>query len=268
MSVRDGYQHGVPCWVDVWREDPEATAAFYGGLFGWTIGRPPASPAASGPRYFMCRLGDRDVAGIGSPPPSGTGPDWVTYVWVDDAEETARRIVEAGGRVLTGPFDSLDGGRMAIVADPAGAMFGVWQVGEHRGAGRINEPGAWAMSLLNTPDPDRAKAFYRAALGWETDTFAMGGGELTLWRVPGYVGGEPGQPVSREVVGAMAPSADVRPHWAVNFWIDDADAAAARAVELGGSVVVPPYDRPGFRETVVTDPSGAALALSALQRGG
>jgi predicted enzyme related to lactoylglutathione lyase len=264
MSERDGYQHGVPCWVDVWRDDPEATASFYAGLFGWETEGPPASEP--GPRYFMCRLRGRDVAGIGAPAPEGVGPGWITYVWVDNADEAAARAVEAGGRVLTEPFDSLDGGRMAVLADPAGASFAVWQLGEHRGAELVNESSAWAMSLLHTNDPEGAKAFYGAVLGWESDTFDMGDtGELTMWRVPGYVGGEPEQPVSREVVGVMATETDAPPQWTVNFWVDDADAAAARAAELGGGVVSEPHDIPGFREAVVTDPSGAAVSLSALR---
>ena len=77
-----------------------------------------------------------------------------------------------GGSVVMEPFDMLDGGRGAILADPAGAVFGVWQPGRHRGAQLVNEPGAWAMSLLNTPDPERAKAFYGALFGWETESSA------------------------------------------------------------------------------------------------
>ena len=106
-----------------------------------------------------------------------------------------------------------------------------------------------------------------------TDTFDMGEGEITLWRVPGYVGGEPEQPVSREVVGVMAPMsgewfpADATPHWSVNFWVDDTDAIADRAVQLGGEAVVPPYDAPGFREAVLADPQGAVFSVSKLTAG-
>ena len=149
----------------------------------------------------------------------------------------------------------------------------MWQPGAHKGAQLVNEPGAWAMSQLNTRDTEGAKAFYGTVLGWETDTFDMGAGEITLWRVPGYVGGEPEQPVSREVVGVMVPMSDDRfpadatPHWGVNFWVGDADAIAGRAVRLGGRAVIPPYDAPGFREAVLADPQGAAFSVSKLTAG-
>jgi predicted enzyme related to lactoylglutathione lyase len=117
-----------------------------------------------------------------------------------------------------------------------------------------------------TPDSDiaGAKRFYDAVFGWQTQTFDAGGNELTMWRLPGYVGGEPEQPVPRDVIAVMVPlpSPDVAPHWSVNFWVDDADAIAARTAELGGKVVVPPADAPGFREAVVADPEGATLSVS------
>ncbi len=154
------------------------------------------------------------------------------------------------------PFDSLDGGRMAIVADPAGAVFGVWQLGEHRGARVVNEPGAWAMSALSTPDPEGAKAFYGAVFGWTTSAF----GPATMFHQPGFVGGEPQQPVPRDVVAAMMPGEQAA--WNVGFWIDDVDAAAERATALGGTVLSPPADGPVGRDTVIADPAGAVLSLS------
>jgi uncharacterized protein len=270
MSLRDGYQPGVPCWVDTWRANPVEAVGFYTELFGWDAQdtMPPGSPRS----YYMCRLRGRDVAAVGSPVPEGAPAEtaWGTYVWVESADDTAARVMSAGGRVVVEPFDSLDGGRMAIVTDPAGALLGVWQTGAHKGAQVVNAPGAWAMSMLNTHDAERAKKFYRDVFGWETDTFDMGDGEITMWRVPGYVGGEPGQPVSREVVGVMAPAAgaDVAPHWSVNFWIDDADAAAETTRRLGGKVVTPPHDMPGFREAELADPQGAVFTVSQLKPGG
>jgi uncharacterized protein len=261
MSERDGYQHAVPCWVDTWQPDPEAAAAFYAGIFGWDVET--GSPAAS-TRYDMCRLGGRDVAAIGSPPPEGAAPAWTTYVWVDDVDAMAAAAEAAGGSVVAGPFASLDGGRLAMVADPAGAVLGLWQPGAHRGAQRVNEPGAYAMSWLRAPDPDGAAAFYGTVLGWTTEPF----GDATMFRLPGYVGGEPWQPVSREVVAVMTSAAPDEPaRWDVDFWIADADAAAARAPELGGAVVADPYDTPGFREAVLADPAGATFRISALKRG-
>jgi uncharacterized protein len=268
VSEREGYEHGVPCWVDTWQPDAEAAVRFYEALFGWRCEE--TTPPGSERRHFLCYLRDRYVAGIGSPPPvPDHTPVWGTYVWVDDVDEVVARATEAGGSVAIEPFDALDGGRMAVLADPAGAVFAVWDPDENRGAQIVNEPSAWSMSMLTTRDPEAAKAFYRAIFGWTTESFEMGESEMTMFRLPGYVGGEPGQPVSREVVATMSAMDDRFPaetpaHWAVDFWIDDADAAAEKATELGGKVVAGPYDAPPFREAVLADPQGAILTVSQL----
>ena len=149
---------------------------------------------------------------------------------------------------------------MAILADPSGAVFGAWTPGAHRGAQRINEPSAYAMSFLRTPGPERAKA-NGEMLGWMTEAF----GPMLLWRLAGYVGGVPEQPVSRDVVAVMARSGDAEPaHWRADFWIADADAAAARATQLGGSIIADPEDAGPFREAVLADPAGATFSVSQL----
>jgi predicted enzyme related to lactoylglutathione lyase len=268
MSERDGYQAGVPCWVASDYPDPEKAVAFYTELFGWeaeeTMG------ANSPGKYYLCRLRGRDVAAVGSQRGGDAPlvPAWGTYIWVESADDTVARVTDAGGSVIMEPFDLLDAARMAVVADPAGAVFGVWQPGEHRGSRIVNEPGAWAMSQLNTGDPESAKAFYDAVFGWETDTFDMGEGEISLWRVPGYVGGEPEQPVSREVVGVMVPISgdrspeDVSPHWSVDFWVDDVDAAVDKSAQLGGEVVVSPFHTSVGRTAVLSDSQGAVFSVS------
>jgi predicted enzyme related to lactoylglutathione lyase len=152
---------------------------------------------------------------------------------------------------------------MAIVADPAGALFGVWKPGAHRGAQRVNEASAYSMSFLRTPDFEGAAAFYGAVLGWTTEAF----GPMLLWRLPGYRGGVPEQPVARDVVAAMAKAGHGEAaHWRADFWIADADAAAARAAELGGTVVAGPEDAGPFREAVLADPAGASFSVSQLRR--
>ena len=272
MGERNGYQHGVPCWVETLQPEPEGATKFYGELFGWEFTAPATMPGDPPGHYFVARLRGSDVAGIGSQPPEYAPPvpAWITHVSVDSADEAAEKTSGAGGDVVVDPFDAAPAGRLAVLSDPAGALFCAWEPQIRKGAQIINEPSAWAMSTLNTPDPEGAKRFYGAVFGWETDTFRMGEDEVTLWRVPGYVGGNPGQPVSREVVGVMAPAAgdDASPHWSVNFWVDDADAAADRTARLGGEVAVPPYDLPGFRETVLADPQGAVFSVSELRSAG
>ena len=271
MSEREGYRHGVPCWVDTWHDDPEPAVAFYQGVFGWEAEN--ARPPGSGDAYFICRLRGHDVAAVGSPIPPGapSNPVWTTYVWTNSADQAATTAKAAGGAVVVEPFDSPDGGRMAVVADPTGAAFVALEPGEHKGAQLVNEPGAWSMSILNTRDPDSARRFYAELFGWETETFDTGGAEIELYRLPGFTGGEPQQPVPRDVVAVMIemdshglPS-EMPPNWSVDFWIDDADAAADRAEALGGAVIVPPSDSPAFRQTVIADPDGAAMSISQLR---
>ncbi|HEY1275859.1 MAG TPA: VOC family protein [Thermoleophilaceae bacterium] len=268
MSERDGFQPGVPCWVAAVEPDAEAAAAFYGDLFGWETENLMSADRPG--KYFRCRVRGRDVAGIvsehGAPPPPA--PMWSTYVQVESADDAARRAVDAGGTVIGEPFDSPGGARVAVLADPGGAVFCVWQPDGHAGAQLVNEPGAWSMSQLITPDPEGAKEFYGAVFGWTPNAFEFGGAELTLYSVDGYVGGEPGQPVARDVVAVMLPAEvagdEGPPRWSVDFWVADADGTAAKAAELGGAVVTGPYDVPGFRQAVLADPQGAAFTVSQL----
>jgi uncharacterized protein len=252
MSDRDGYAPGVPCWVASVHRDPESVVGFYIELFGWRI------TEAGG--FFMCSTRGRRVAAIGR---GDTPPTWLTLVCVERADDAVERAMEAGGEVILRAHDLVGLGRAALLADPAGAVFGVWEPGPHRGAEAVNEPGAWALSQLNTPDVEGAKGFYGAVFGWGTDTFDLGDVQISLWRLPGYLGGEPQQPVPRDVVGAMAPAADGGPAaWGVDFRVRDVDATAALAARLGGRSVAPAFDTPVGRTAVIADPQGAVFSVS------
>jgi hypothetical protein len=263
MSERDRYEPSVPCWVDTSQPDQEAAMSFYGELFGWDfVGPGPGD-------YYVARLRGRDVPGIRPQPSEGAPamPAWTSYVAVVSADESAGRAREEGGTVIAAPVDVPPAGRMAVLADPDAAAFCLWEAGERHGAQLVNEPSAWSMSALNSPDTERAKAFYGALFGWTTETFGLGDAELTMWRLPGYVGGEPEQPVSREVVATMMPAHEEMPaHWSPDFWVGDIDAAARTAGDRGGSVVQPPYEIPGasMRQAVLADPAGATFAATQL----
>ena len=256
MSERNGYKPGVPCWVDNWQDDADGAARFYEAVLGWKI--------AADERYSIAMHRGLDAAGLGSPRPEGVPAQWTTYVWVESADETAAKARKAGGDVLVEPFDALDGGRIAIVADPAGAVLGVWQVGEHRGARVVNEPSAWAMSSLLTSDTEAAKRFYGAVFGWQTESFAAGDFEATMWRLPGFVGGEPEQPVPRDVVATMVEVDSQPAAWRPDFWVDDIERVAATADERGGTVVAPPSDSPVGKGAVLADPAGAVFSVTKL----
>jgi predicted enzyme related to lactoylglutathione lyase len=276
MLERDEYLPGVPCWVDTSQPDPEAAVAFYGGLFGWEFedAMPPESPG----RYFIARLRGGDVAAIGSQPEEGPpSAAWNTYVCVASADDAAEKVRAAGGRVVTEPFDVMNAGRMTVFTDPEGAAFCVWQAKEHKGARIVNEPGSLNFNGLNTRDPERAKSFYRAVFGWET--LGLPGG-AQAWRLPGYGDflerrdpglrermAQSGAPDEFEdVVATLNPIANdqtgVPPHWSVTFAVADADAAADTAAQLGGQVLVPPFDAPWVRMSVISDPQGATFTAS------
>jgi uncharacterized protein len=275
MSEQDRYIPGVPCWIDTTQPDPEAAVAFYGDLFGWEFedAMPPGSPG----KYHIARIRGGDVAAVGSQP-EGAPPMavWNTYVWVADADETAAKVRAAGGTVLMEPDDVGDSGRMAVFADPAGAAFCVWQAKQHRGAAIVNEHASLNFNDLHTRDIDGARSFYGSVFGWEIldagggSMWALAGyGDFLELRNPGMREGmaQMGAPERFEdVVASLNPISDdqpdVTPHWGVTFAVDDADAIAARAAELGGQVIVPPFDAPWVRMTIITDPQGATFTAS------
>jgi len=276
MPERNGYLPGVPCWIDTSQPDPEAAVAFYRDLFGWEF--EDVMPPDSAGKYFIARLRGGDVAAVGSVPEAAPPMAmWNTYIWVDSADETAAKVRKAGGGVLMEPFGVMDAGRMAVCADPEGAAFCLWQAKQHKGARIVNEHGSLNFNGLNTRDPERAKPFYGAVFGWTT--LALDGG-AEMWTLPGYgdhleegnpglrkqvaeVGGPPG---FEDVVASINPipddQTDVPAHWSVTFGVDDADTIAARASELGGKVIVPPFDAPWVRMAVLADPQGATFIAS------
>jgi predicted enzyme related to lactoylglutathione lyase len=271
---RDGYIPGVPCWIDSSQPDPEAAVEFYRGLFGWEI--EDVMPPGSGAKYFMARIRGLDVAAVGSIPEGAPQMAvWSTYIWVDDADETASKVRDAGGTVVSEPFDVMESGRMAVFADPEGAHFSVWQAKQHKGARVVNEHGSVNFNGLNTRDAEGAKAFYGAVFGWQTMSV---GGAAGMWTLPGYgdhleeltpgfrkqvteLGGPPG---FEDVVASLNPidQPDVPPHWSVTFATDDADATAAKAAELGGRVIAGPFDAPWVRMAMLADPQGATFIAS------
>jgi predicted enzyme related to lactoylglutathione lyase len=276
MPERDGYIHGVPCWVDTSQPDPEAAADFYSGLFGWEF--EDVMPPGSAGKYFIARLRGGDVAAVGSiseaAPPTAM---WNSYVWVDSADETASKVRDADGGVVMEPFDVMEAGRMAVFTDPEGAAFCAWQAKEHKGAAIVNEAGSLNFNGLNTRNVEGAKSFYGSVFGWRTLTLE---GAAEMWTLPGYGDllernnpdlrkqmAEAGAPARFEdVVASINPIADDQPdtpaHWSVTFAVDDADATAAKATELGAKVIVPPFDAPWVRMTVIGDPQGATFIAS------
>jgi uncharacterized protein len=260
----------VPCWVGTSQPDPAGAARFYSGLFGWQA--EDAMPPGAGTHYYMARIGGRDAAAISSQPP-GAPPQaaWNTCIRVGSAGDAAARVRQAGGRVLSGPSDVLDAGRMGVFADPGGAVFCVWQPGSHRGPAAVNEHGAVNFNNLHTGDAGAARAFYGAVSGRTTIDAGSpmralpGYGDHLEELSPGLRAGmkQMGAPEGFEdVVATILPREGGPARWSVTFAADDADAITARARELGGSVLAGPQNAPWVRSAVLADPAGAASAAS------
>lgn len=261
MGTRERYEPGTFSWVDLATTDPEAAKAFYGELFGWVADD---RPIPGGGTYSMMTLGGSEVAGIAEQQSqqreAGVPPVWNSYVTVASADEAADGAVRAGGSVHAPAFDVMTAGRMAVVADPAGAVFSVWEPRESIGAERVNDPGCLTANELSTSDVTEAITFYGELFGWSIEPVDTTGGP-PYWMIghPGAARGRNGgvRELSPEQVQSGVP-----PHWMPYFTAASVDATLETAAGAGGSVVFGPLDLPtGARIAVLQDPQGAFFGL-------
>jgi uncharacterized protein len=268
--LRPEYPAGVPCWVDVAAPDLAGATRFYEGLFGWEVDE-------RSPGYLVARLRGADAAGIGSLAPDAPVA-WNTYVRVDSAGDAAARVTSAGGMVLHPVRETPGIARVAACADPAGAVFRVYEPAGVIGAQAVNEGGSLNFNELNSDDIEGSTAFYGAVFGWQARPLEFGDLKTTMWCLPGYgdflesinpgtrqrhrEGGAP--PDFTDAVGWLQPLAagDSRPHWSVTFAVDDTEAVAASAERLGGTVTVPPFNAGVAMVGQVQDPYGARFTIS------
>jgi predicted enzyme related to lactoylglutathione lyase len=227
----------------------DAAAAFYEGLFGWTVDR--SGPEEAG-GYAMCLLRDQPVAGMGPQMQPDIPPYWAVYVTVDDADAALAAAEANGGGVLVPAMDVMTFGRMGVITDPAGAVISVWQAMDHIGAHLVNEPGSFTWNELGSSDLAAVRPFYVAVFGWGESE------EANESAVIFNVGG-------RDVCGAHQ-AGDGEPNaWSAWFAVEDCDAATEKATSLGATVLMPPNDMDFGRGSMVMDPVGAALGLGAVK---
>ena len=245
----DRYAPGTPSWADIGVPDMDAAMAFYGGLFGWTFTE--GSEETGG--YRQALIGDKHIVGFG--PKMDPGPPyWTTYIATADADDTAAKVINAGGQVVVEPMDIPDVGRMAVFADDTGTFFSVWQAGNHPGSELVNEPNTVTWNELNTRNAEEAKAFYGAVFGWTAETSEGPQMTYTQWYLDGSVVG------GMLHMGPQFPP-QIPNNWLVYFAVEDTDAAVAKATELGGSVMMAPMDIDAGRFAVLGDNAGAAFAV-------
>lgn len=243
---------GMPSWVDLTTDDPDAARAFYGALFDWTfdVGGPESG------HYAMCKVDGRLVAGLGGKPPGTSLPNaWTLYIAVDDLDTTCVKLAEAGGRVTLPAMQVMEAGKMAIAQEPTGGVFGMWQAGQHRGFQVRDEPGSFAWTELNTRDLARSQAFFEAVFGHRAEK--LPGHETMEYRTL-HIG-------EATAGGLMQMNeqwpAELPPHWMIYFAVADADAAVDKVKSLGGALHVPPFDTPYGRIAVVSDPQKAIFSV-------
>jgi predicted enzyme related to lactoylglutathione lyase len=247
---------GTPCWVSLMVRGLPATEDFYAALFGWEF---EPGPEQLSP-YLSALLGGKEVAGIGRMPSSrNLSVDWTTYLATDNADETADTIRDCGGTVAVGPLEVGDSGRLAIVSDPAGAVFGIWEGRRHSGAPVTGRHGTPVWNELVTKETVAVGKFYSAIFGYEAEEDPSGGADYLTLRLDG-------RPVAAlHGVGKVLPLGR-GPYWMTYFEVEDTDAAAQRAVQLGGRVLEPPRDGATGRLATIADPEGAVFTIGRTDR--
>jgi predicted enzyme related to lactoylglutathione lyase len=211
-------------------------------------------PAGEGVIYSMAKIDGKYVAAVAPQPEAqrdaGAPPAWNSYVTVENADASAGRAGELGGNVHAPPFDVMDAGRMAVIQDPQGAFFMVWQPNQHIGAQLVNAPGALSWNELGSPDLDGSTSFYGQLFGW---TFSPMEGEMPYLVI---------QNQGRANGGIRPPMPPgTPPFWLVYFATEAIDASLARASELGGTVLMDTTDIGIAKIGIVQDPQGAVFAL-------
>ncbi len=254
MPKVEKHAPGTFCWIELATTDQAAAKNFYSSLFGWTANDHPMGP---GEVYTTFQLNGGDSAAaytMRDQERASAPPHWNLYIAVKSADEAARRAAELGGTLLMQPFDVMSLGRMAVIQDPTGAVFCVWEAKQHPGTTIAGENGTLCWADVNTPNPDRAKHFYESLFGWkllpgEKDT----SGYLHIKNGEEYIGGMP--PLDQQ--DRNAP-----PHWLLYFQVADCDASTAKVKQLGGKEFMAPMSMEAVgRFSVVADPQGAVFSL-------
>lgn len=241
-----------PVWVDLSTSDADAARDFYAKLFGWKVEVNP-DPQYGG--YALAKIGGKDVAGIGSKQ-SPEGPTaWMVYIGTADAADTAKKAEAAGGKVIAPPFPVGDQGSMAVIQDPSGAVFGLWQAKQMTGAQLIDKPNTFGWAELNSRGVDKAVPFYKKLFGWGDKKSEMSEGQPYTEFL---LGGE-------SIAGGMEMNpmipAEVPSYWGVYFNVDDVDKAYKKAIDEGAHEMLGPQDFPGGRFAILSDPQGAQFGL-------
>jgi len=239
---------GEPTWMDLATPDLDKAKAFYNAVFGWDY----FDTGADFGHYNFALSQGRNAAGISQMQPGFPMPSaWTIYFSTADAAADVARVAQLGGQVIADVMEIGTSGKMAICADPTGAVFGLWEANEHVGAGVENEHGGMSWHEVATRDLNAARAFYGELFNLAPNK--MEGMEYYIM-----------QHGDDMICGVMQMDENwegIPPHWMGYFTVDDTDAAIERAVAAGGKVMVPAFDMPYGRMAVIADPMGATFSI-------
>lgn len=257
MTIIEKNKPGSFCWIELATSDQKAAKKFYSELFGWAIHDMPMGPGAA---YTLFQLQGKDAAAGYTLRPEqkaeGVPPHWMIYVTVDSADSSAKRAADLGGKVVAPAFDVGTLGRMAVIQDPTGAVFSVWEPKEGNGIGIKGVDGTLCWADLGTRDRERAVKFYSELFGWEIVIDAK---DDPMYGYAHIKNGE-------EFIGGMLPPAhhslNAPPNWLPYFQVSDCEASAAKAAELGAAIYLEPtiMENVGTM-SVVADPQRAVFAI-------
>ena len=256
MAHVDNHAPGEFCWMELATTDQNAAKKFYSSLLGWEVNDMPIGPDSF---YTIFRLQGRDCAAgytmAAEERRQGVPPHWNLYIAVENADAAANKAASLGAKVLAPAFDVLDAGRMALLQDPTGALFTVWQAKRNAGIGIVGEVGAFCWADLSTPDRELAKKFYAELFGWE---IAPGPDK----DASGYLHIKNGENAIGGIQTSSGRDPNAPPHWLLYWYVADVDASAAKAKEMGAKFYLPPMTIEGVgRMAVMADPQGAVSAI-------
>lgn len=255
MPVHTSHDAGSPNWVDLMAPDVDAAVDFYCNVFGWQAEE---QHDEQGNRvYVMFTLDGKNVAGLGGQRPDMKGVPalWNTYIATDDIDETAAKVVAAGGQIAMEPMQVFTSGKMAVFTDSTGAAFSAWQAQDHIGAQICSEANTWSWNELQNSDLDMAAAFYTEVFGWSYETMQMEHGEYRIAKLDS----------ERNLAGMMtmpeSAPVEIPNHWSVYFEVEDIETSISKITEAGGSIIVAPFHVGVGITALVRDPQGAGFFL-------
>lgn len=255
MSEMTQYNPGTFCWVDLGTTDTAAAKQFYSELFSWKSND---IPAGEDNVYTIMQMDEKEVAALYALEPQqlseGVFPSWMNYISVSNVDETAKKAESLGGKIVMASMDVMEAGRMAVLKDPVGAVFALWEPRKHIGAQLVNEPNSLCWNELYTDDIEACSKFYTELFGWSTDVQEMESMNYTV-----FMNGE------RSMGGMLQiPEewGEVPPQWLAYFAVDNCESIVEKAKANGAAVQVPPTDIPEIgRFAILRDPQGASFSI-------